>query len=551
MNPSIPRCFASLALVVCCVIAAAAPARADTPSPAASVTPVASVTGAAPATPAPAAVVDLHPLRENSLVSIGHDSTLASGRRAESVVSIFGSSTSAGEAGSVVSILGDTRVTGTADDGVVAVLGNTYVDGKVGGDAVAVLGSMQLGPNADVGGDVVVVGGPITRDPAAIVHGSVRNVLVGPLGDFTWLHPWIEHCLLYARPLAVAPGLAWAWGVALIFLALYVCFALLFRPGLMQCVGTLETQPGQSVLAALLAVLLAPVLVVLLCVTVIGIAAVPFVVLGLFCAALFGKAVVLAWLGRACLGRRDTPLLGNPALAVLVGGAIVLALYLVPVLGFVAYKGLDLLGLGVVLYTLLLKLRARHAAVNGGAVAAAGDAIAAAGGAEPVAAGAAANPDIEESAAHAAASAAAAGGASAAQAAQAARPVVDAALPRAGFWLRMAALLVDVLLVGILTGLLAHWGHAELLILAAYGAAMWKLRGSTIGGIVFHLRVVRLDGREIDWATAIARALGCFLSLAVAGLGFIWIAFDGDKQAWHDKIAGTVVVRSPASPSLV
>jgi uncharacterized RDD family membrane protein YckC len=33
--------------------------------------------------------------------------------------------------------------------------------------------------------------------------------------------------------------------------------------------------------------------------------------------------------------------------------------------------------------------------------------------------------------------------------------------------------------------------------------------------------------------------------LAVAGLGFIWIVFDDAKQAWHDKIAGTVVVRVP------
>ena len=74
--------------------------------------------------------------------------------------------------------------------------------------------------------------------------------------------------------------------------------------------------------------------------------------------------------------------------------------------------------------------------------------------------------------------------------------------------------------------------------LAAYGAVMWKLRGSTVGGIVFDLRVVRLDGRAVDWETAIIRALSCFLSLAVAGLGFIWIAFDANSQAWHDKIAG-------------
>lgn len=114
----------------------------------------------------------------------------------------------------------------------------------------------------------------------------------------------------------------------------------------------------------------------------------------------------------------------------------------------------------------------------------------------------------------------------------------------------MAALLIDVILVGILLGVL-HAHHLHLLVLAAYGAVMWKQRASTIGGIVFDLRVVRLDGREVDWETAIVRALSCFLSLAVAGLGFIWIALDGNSQAWHDKIAGTVVVREVKPAPLV
>jgi uncharacterized RDD family membrane protein YckC len=88
-------------------------------------------------------------------------------------------------------------------------------------------------------------------------------------------------------------------------------------------------------------------------------------------------------------------------------------------------------------------------------------------------------------------------------------------------------------------------------VLAIYGAVMWKTRGSTIGGSVFDLRVVRLDGRPIDWETAIVRALSCFLSMVVVGLGFIWIAFDSNKQAWHDKIAGTVVVRVAKGVPLV
>ena len=113
-------------------------------------------------------------------------------------------------------------------------------------------------------------------------------------------------------------------------------------------------------------------------------------------------------------------------------------------------------------------------------------------------------------------------------------------------------MVVDGRLVGIVLGML--WHHSsrmELLTLAAYGAVMWKLKGTTIGGIVFSLKVVRVDGRPIDCATANVRALGCFLSLAVVGLGFLWIVFDDGKQAWHDKIAGTVVVRVPKGVPLL
>lgn len=114
----------------------------------------------------------------------------------------------------------------------------------------------------------------------------------------------------------------------------------------------------------------------------------------------------------------------------------------------------------------------------------------------------------------------------------------------------MLALLLDGLLVGFCMSVL-HAHHLELVVLATYGAVMWKMRGSTIGGIVCDLHVVRVDGRPLDWETAIVRALSCFLSLAVVGLGFFWIAFDPNHQGWHDKIAGTVVVRVPKGIPLV
>lgn len=116
----------------------------------------------------------------------------------------------------------------------------------------------------------------------------------------------------------------------------------------------------------------------------------------------------------------------------------------------------------------------------------------------------------------------------------------------------MGALLIDVILVGVVVAIVTSGEHGMFLpVLAAYGALMWKLRGTTVGGIVCNLQVVRLDGREIDWSTAIVRALSCFLSLVVAGLGFIWMVFDDEHQTWHDKIAGTVVVRVPRGMSLL
>jgi uncharacterized RDD family membrane protein YckC len=434
-----------------------------------------------------------HHRHGNSVVSMGHDSILRAGEQADSVVSI----------------LGNTRVSGPVKDSAVAVLGDTYVDSTVEGSVVAVLGNVELGPHADIGGDVVAVGGTVQRDAASIIRGNVNSIAGGAAG-FDRLRPWIDHCLFYARPLALVSGIGWAWGLAFALWALYVCLALLFREAITNCVHTLETRPATTALAALLAVLLIPVLFVLLFITVIGLVAVPFLGFALFCAGLFGKAVMLAWLGRRCLGGNRAGPLGHPAFAVLVGGAIVLALYCVPVLGVVVYKVLGLLGLGAVAYTLALAGQERRASQE--------DRLRT-------------SPSIAEAAA-----------APVSQAAAAA-PEVWAALPRAGFWIRILALLLDALLVGFLMGVLHHVFNLELLVLAAYGAVMWKLRGSTIGGIVFDLRVVRLDGRPIDWETAIVRALGCFLSLAVAGLGFFWIAFDRGKQAWHDKIAGTTVVR--------
>jgi uncharacterized RDD family membrane protein YckC len=227
-------------------------------------------------------------------------------------------------------------------------------------------------------------------------------------------------------------------------------------------------------------------------------------------------------------------------------------LYVVPVVGFLVYKLLGFFGFGAVVYTLVLRVRARRAvgippANNTAAAAMTGPGWTA--GAATAAAAAAPSVAAEPFAGGPPPSAPPP--ATPPPAAPASVPrEITAAMPRAGFWVRMGALFLDILLVGFATSLLHPFGNVHMLgdfhivVLAIYGAVMWKLRGTTVGGIVFDLHVVRVDGRPVDWDSAIVRALGCFLSLCVVFLGFIWIAFDDNHQAWHDKIAGTVVVRA-------
>jgi uncharacterized RDD family membrane protein YckC len=346
------------------------------------------------------------------------------------------------------------------------------------------------------------------------------------------LRAWFKECFLYGRPLAFDSDVRWAWWIAFGLLALYVVIALLFDGSVQRCVDTLEERPAQTTVAAILTVLLAPVMMVLLTITIIGIALVPFLAIGLFCAAMFGKAVVLGALGRRITRFTGIGPFSHIAFAVLIGGLIATLIYTVPVLGYIAYNVLGFIGLGAVAYTLILALRPANA-------------VAAPAGAPAAAATSSDAPAVGFTE-----------GAAVPPAPPQAPPVNPSNLelttmPRANFGHRMGALFI----VGVLIALLVNWmeptGNLVLVALAAYGALMWKLKGTTVGGIIFQLRVVRADARDIEWETAIVRALSCFLSLLPAGLGFFWMAFDHNRQAWHDKIAGTIVVRVPKSQALV
>lgn len=69
----------------------------------------------------------------------------------------------------------------------------------------------------------------------------------------------------------------------------------------------------------------------------------------------------------------------------------------------------------------------------------------------------------------------------------------------------------------------------------------WK--GQTVGKRVMGIRVVRLDGQPISWWVAFERAGGYAAGFATGLLGFFQVYWDANRQAIHDRIVGTVVVR--------
>lgn len=132
----------------------------------------------------------------------------------------------------------------------------------------------------------------------------------------------------------------------------------------------------------------------------------------------------------------------------------------------------------------------------------------------------------------------------------------------AGFSHRFLALLVDLTtggvalsLIFVLIGILqlalalsnAATGALALMALLAwwplYYIACWARGGRTLGYRVAGLQLVRTDGTRPDLSTSIVRFIGACCSVAPFSLGYMWMLWDPDHQTWHDKMAGTMVVR--------
>ncbi|MGF1845339.1 RDD family protein [Vibrio clamense] len=132
----------------------------------------------------------------------------------------------------------------------------------------------------------------------------------------------------------------------------------------------------------------------------------------------------------------------------------------------------------------------------------------------------------------------------------------------AGFWVRLGAALIDTILFLMLTMPLLYWIYgnyyfeSESFILGGWDLLLnwlfpfiatvlfWVYRSATPGKIALKLKVVDAKtGEALSTSKSILRYVAYYVSTIPLCLGFIWVAFNGKKQGWHDMIASTVVIR--------
>ena len=128
--------------------------------------------------------------------------------------------------------------------------------------------------------------------------------------------------------------------------------------------------------------------------------------------------------------------------------------------------------------------------------------------------------------------------------------------PRSGFWRRFAAAFVDALVLavpGLVFVLIFNDAIANLLsLIIAIGYFTYfegGPTGQTVGKKALGIRVIDFKaGGPIGYGRGLLRYVARYLSALVFGLGYFWMIWDAEKQTWHDKIAGTVVVPIEAYP---
>ena len=460
--------------------------------------------------------------------------------------------------GNSVVRVGDSYVVraGEIVDEVVVVAGSATIEGEVVGDAVVVAGTARLASTAIVGGDFVVVGGVAVIEPGAVVDRDVvvvggdldappgfspggEQVAVGfmlPGVDLGAVGPWFAQGLLWGRPFV--PSLTWVWAVVGIVFLIYLIVNIVFERPVRACSEILAEKPLTTGLAGFLVLLLIGPVSFILMVSVVGIVVVPFLMIAILIGALLGRIGVVRWMGSRVVAEAEPVGWGQATRSLTIGFVIVSLAYMVPVIGFVTWAVLGVLGLGAATMTFVSAMRRELPESLEPPP-------------PPVPSGPP-TPPPRDAASEQLAVEAAPEAADVPTPSAATRVDNDVGLlRRATFPSRAGAVALDLLLVWIATALLALDGaRAFFFLVLVYHIVFWGWQGTTIGGLICRLRVVRTDGAPIRFTEAVVRGLSSIFSVAVVGLGWFWAIRDAEGQAWHDRIAGTYVVSVPPNSPL-
>jgi uncharacterized RDD family membrane protein YckC len=461
----------------------------------------------------------------------------------------------------VIVVRGNVRISGHAHRDVVVVFGTATIDSSavIDGSLVIVGGQASIDGNARVERDLLVFGGSVDAAPGFMPGGE--HVVVDPRAfgvDVEAIVPWIMQGLLWGRPLV--PSLPWLWFVVGAFLLTYAVLALALERPVRRSADTIAAKPVSTFLTGLLVLVLIGPVGLLLAATVIGVVVVPFAICGLLVAWLIGKAGVLRWLGmRTAPEQRDADGVAPRSVALrslLIGAAIVTIAYTIPIVGFLTWGIGGIMALGAAVLTIRDGYRRENPYTpriftrRGVSAPPPAAAPAVSVATEPLgpsmgsgsAASVMTEPPVMSSPPDPS------GATFTPPPPMPAAPALTG-FPAATFFERLAAFALDLIVVVIgartLDLLYEPFDRRFILLLVLYHIAFWATKGTTVGGMICNLRVVKLDGQPLRPAEALVRGVAGVLSGAVAGLGFLWMLKDPHRETWHDKIAGTQVIKVP------
>ena len=453
------------------------------------------------------------------VVRVGDSYTLRAGDRVREVVVIAGSATIEGEvAGDVVVVVGTARLAGTS---------------VVGGDFVVVGGSATVESGAVVERDLVVVGGELDAPPEFSPGGE--QIAIGFLGSalpFDAVVPWFSQGLLWGRPLV--PSLPWMWAFVGVFFLMYLVINIVFERPVRACSDVLADKPLITGFAGFLVLLLIGPVSLILMISVVGIVVLPFLMLALLIGGVLGRIGVVRWLGSRVWAEDGSAGWGQATRSLTIGFVVVSLAYMVPVIGLVTWAVLGVFGLGAATTTFVSALRRELPQASQSPPLSV-----------PSVPPPATPPDAtgEHTAETGAADVTIPSGTT--------QTDTDTVLlPRATFPRRVGAVVLDLLLVTFTTTILplgdeGVFFRVFFFLVLVYHVVFWGWKGTTIGGLVFRLRIMRTEGSPIRFSEAVIRGLSGIFSVGALGLGWFWAIGDAERQAWHDKVAGTYVVSVP------